>query len=98
MKTYQIELKRITTETHPELFRAMDEAAQEFWAYPDTEWQDAFIDAWLAAINLDMTTYTYEKVTLNGKKGWIATRRIEGVHAGKQFGKTKKAAREAFND
>jgi hypothetical protein len=43
-------------------------------------------------------TYSYEKVTLNSVKGWIATRRIEGIHAGKQFGKTKKAAREAFND
>jgi hypothetical protein len=43
------------------------------------------------------TTFTYEAVTLNGVKGWIATRRIDGVHAGKQFGKTKKAAREAFD-
>jgi hypothetical protein len=44
-----------------------------------------------------MTTYTYEAVTLNGVKGWIATRRISGVHAGKQFGKTKAAARAAFD-
>jgi len=43
-----------------------------------------------------MTTYTYQAVTLNGVKGWIATRRINGLHAGKLFGKTKKAARAAF--
>ncbi len=43
------------------------------------------------------TTFTYEAVTPNGVKGRIATRRIDGVHAGKQFGKTKKAAREAFD-
>ena len=43
------------------------------------------------------TTFTYEAVTLNGVKGWIATRRIDGVHSGRQFGKTKKAAREAFD-
>jgi hypothetical protein len=43
------------------------------------------------------TTFTYEAVTLNGVEGWIATRRIDGVHAGKHFGKTKKAAREAFD-
>jgi hypothetical protein len=45
-----------------------------------------------------MTTYTYEAVTLNNVKGWIATRRINGVHAGKQFGRTQRAAREAFDD
>lgn len=44
-----------------------------------------------------MTTYTYQKVTLNGISGWIATRRIEGTHAGKQFGRTQRAAREAFD-
>lgn len=44
-----------------------------------------------------MTTFTYEKVRLNGVNGYIATRRINGVHAGKQFGKTQKAAREAFD-
>lgn len=43
-----------------------------------------------------MTTYTYQAVIYNGISGWIATRRIDGVHAGKQFGKTKKAARAAF--
>jgi hypothetical protein len=47
--------------------------------------------------NIMATTFTYEAVTLNGVKGWIATRRIDGVHAGKHFGKTKKAAREAFD-
>ena len=44
-----------------------------------------------------MTTYTYQKVTLNGISGWIATRRIDGIHAGKQFGRTQRAAREAFD-
>ena len=43
-----------------------------------------------------MTTFTYQAVTLNGIKGWIATRRINGVYAGRQFGKTQKAARAAF--
>ena len=43
-----------------------------------------------------MTTYTYQSVTLNGVKGWIATRQINGIHAGKKFGKTQKAARAAF--
>jgi hypothetical protein len=48
-------------------------------------------------VKIMATTFTYEAVTLNGVKGWIATRRIDGVHSGKQFGKTKKAAREAFD-
>jgi hypothetical protein len=43
-----------------------------------------------------MITYTYEAVRLNGQNGYIATRRIDGVHAGKAFGKTKAAARAAF--
>jgi hypothetical protein len=45
-----------------------------------------------------MTTFTYQAVTLNGVKGWIATRRINGVHAGKQFGKTKLLAQQAFEE
>jgi hypothetical protein len=44
-----------------------------------------------------MTTFTYEAVNFNGVKGWIATRRIDGVHAGKQFGRTQRAARESFD-
>jgi hypothetical protein len=44
-----------------------------------------------------MATFTFEAVTLNGKKGWIATRRINGVHAGKMFGKTKKEAVASFD-
>lgn len=43
-----------------------------------------------------MTTYTYQSVILNGAKGWLATRRIDGVYAGKQVGRTQRAAREAF--
>ena len=44
-----------------------------------------------------MATFTYQKVTYNGVRGWFATRRIDGVYAGKMFGKTQKAAREAFD-
>ena len=44
-----------------------------------------------------MTTYTYTAATYNGKKGFFAERRIDGVYAGKMFGATKKAAREAFD-
>jgi len=43
-----------------------------------------------------MTTYTYQAATFNGVKGFFAERRINGVYAGKQFGKTQKASREAF--
>jgi hypothetical protein len=45
-----------------------------------------------------MTTFTYQAVRLNNMAGFIATRWSDGVHAGKQFGKTKKAAREAFSE
>lgn len=45
-----------------------------------------------------MTTYTFEKALVNHVKGWIATRWINGVHAGKAFGKTKKAAIAAFDE
>jgi len=41
-------------------------------------------------------TYTYESVTYNGQRGWFAVRRVDGVFAGRAFGKTKKAAREAI--
>lgn len=44
-----------------------------------------------------VATFTYEAVRLNGVNGFIATRWINGVHSGKQFGKTKKAARAAFD-
>jgi hypothetical protein len=44
-----------------------------------------------------MTTYTFERVTLNGVKGWFAVRRIQGVYAGQLFGKTKHAAIAAFD-
>ena len=33
--------------THPEMYKAMDKAAADFWAYPDVEWQNNFIDDWL---------------------------------------------------
>lgn len=43
-------------------------------------------------------TFTFERVTLNGQRGWIATRRIDGVFAGRQFGKTKAAAKASFDE
>jgi hypothetical protein len=36
----------ITSTTYPEAFAAMDEAAKAFYAYPDTDWQDAFLLQW----------------------------------------------------
>lgn len=42
-------------------------------------------------------TYSYEAVIYEGVPGYIATRRIDGLHSGKAFGKTKTAARAAFN-
>ncbi len=40
---------KIDSTTHPALFAAMDAYVKAcgFWAYPDTEWQHAFIDSWL---------------------------------------------------
>lgn len=37
----------MNSSSHPELFTAMDEAAKAFWAYPNAEWQDQFIERWL---------------------------------------------------
>tara|TARA_R110002126_G_scaffold54971_1_gene148355 strand:+ start:5640 stop:5795 length:156 start_codon:yes stop_codon:yes gene_type:complete len=45
-----------------------------------------------------MTKYTFQKVRFNGVNGWIVTRWVNGVHAGKAFGKTKKAAIEQFDE
>jgi len=41
---------KIDSTTHPDLFASMDVYVKTcgFWAYPDAEWQHAFIDAWLA--------------------------------------------------
>ena len=44
-----------------------------------------------------MVTYTFERVIYNNVKGFFAVRRINGVYAGKQFGRTKKLAIAAFN-
>jgi hypothetical protein len=41
--------------------------------------------------------FTFEKVTLNGVNGWLATKRTDGVFCGTLFGKTKKAAVSSFN-
>ena len=43
-----------------------------------------------------MVTYTFQKVTHNGIKGYIATKRIDGLFIGKQFGKTKAQAIKQF--
>ena len=45
-----------------------------------------------------MTTFTFQRVTFNGVKGWFATRRINGVYAGKQFGRTQTAAKASFDE
>lgn len=44
-----------------------------------------------------MTTYTFQRATYNGTNGWFATRRIDGVYAGKQFGRTRAAAQASFD-
>ena len=36
----------ITSLNFPEAFAAMDNAAKEFWAYPDSDWQDSFLLQW----------------------------------------------------
>lgn len=41
-------METIDRTTHPKLFAAMDAAAAQFWSYPPAEWQDNFIDAWIA--------------------------------------------------
>lgn len=43
-----------------------------------------------------MTTYTFQRATYNGVPGWFATRRIDGVYAGKQFGRTRAVAQASF--
>lgn len=43
-----------------------------------------------------MITFTFERVTYNNIAGYFATRRIDGEYAGKQFGKTKALAMQAF--
>ena len=41
--------------------------------------------------------FTFEKVVLNNREGWLASKRIEGVFSGTLFGKTKKEAMQAFD-
>jgi hypothetical protein len=43
------QIKEINSTTYPELFAAMDAYVVEcgFWAYPDAEWQNNFIDSWI---------------------------------------------------
>ena len=40
------------------------------------------------------TTFSTQRVTYNGVKGWIVEMRINGVFAGRCFGRTKAAAIE----
>lgn len=43
-------------------------------------------------------TFTFERARLCGRPGWIATRWMAGVFAGRMFGKTRRAAIAAFDD
>lgn len=43
-----------------------------------------------------MITFTFQRAAYNGTNGWFATRRIAGVYAGKQFGRTRAAAQASF--
>ena len=45
-----------------------------------------------------MITYTFEKVKYNNVDGWFETRRIDGIYSGKQYGKTKALAKQAFGE
>jgi hypothetical protein len=44
-----------------------------------------------------MITFTYQRAMLCGRRGWIATRRIDGVFAGRMFGATKRQAAAQFD-
>ena len=44
-----------------------------------------------------MVNFTFQRVTYNNKRGWFGTRYINGGYAGKQFGKTKALAMQAFD-
>ncbi|NBW23147.1 MAG: hypothetical protein EBR82_85910 [Caulobacteraceae bacterium] len=45
-----------------------------------------------------VVTYDFERVTYNGQPGFFATRRVNGVYAGRCFGKSKALAIAAFID
>lgn len=45
-----------------------------------------------------MTAFTFQRATYNGISGWFATRRINGVYAGRQFGRTRAAAQASFDE
>ena len=40
------------------------------------------------------TTFSAQRVTYNGVKGWIVEMRVDGVFSGRCFGRTKAAAIE----
>ena len=43
-----------------------------------------------------MITFTFERARLCGRPGWIATRWMDGVYAGRMFGETKRDAVAQF--
>jgi len=45
-----------------------------------------------------MIKFTYKKVIYNHVAGYFAARWIDNTFSGQQFGKTKKAAREQFDE
>ena len=45
-----------------------------------------------------VVSYDFEPVTYNGRPGFFATRRVNGVYAGKRFGQSKALAIAGFVD
>ena len=43
-----------------------------------------------------MPKFTFQRVTLNGTAGWIATRRDAGLFVGRAFARTRVAAAAAL--
>lgn len=44
---------QVNSTNYPAAFAAMDQAASEFWAYPDLDWQDAFLRQWAQVNNCE---------------------------------------------
>jgi hypothetical protein len=63
---------------------------------PDDEQKQVLSEVKAKEKIMNAVTFTFQAVTYNGVKGYFATRRINGVYAGKQFGRTQKAAKAAF--
>jgi hypothetical protein len=45
-----------------------------------------------------LVSYDFERVTYNGRPGFFATRRVNGVYVGRRFGQSKALAIAAFGD